>query len=241
MNKDEVLNVDKDIIASWMEAGMIQVPSILLSKYKQIGLSEKELVLLLHIQFFIEEGNEFPTPEQLSERMAATSRECSEMLGKLLQLRLIAIEDGMSEDQIRYEKYSLKPLWIRLAEELSADKKQKHVKSVLQDEQDLYTVFEQEFGRPLSPMECENLAMWLDEDQQDPAIIKAALREAVISGKLNFRYIDRILFNWKKNGVKTIEQARLHGMQFRQRSKHGSKTISNEPSDTVPFYNWLEQ
>ena len=131
---------------------------------------------------------------------------------------------------------------LRLAEELSAEIKQQDLESYLHDEHDLYTVFEQEFGRPLSPMECENLAMWLDEDNQDPAIIKAALREAVIAGKLNFRYIDRILFNWKKNGIQTIEQARMHGIQFRQRiSKQGPKAISNEPSNTIPFYNWLDQ
>ncbi|MFS0645036.1 DnaD domain-containing protein [Siminovitchia sp. 179-K 8D1 HS] len=242
MKKDEVLNVDKEIIVSWMEAGMIQLPGILLSKYRQIGLDEKELVLLLHIQFFIEGGNGFPTPEQLSERMTISAGECSAMLRKLVQMQLIAIEEGLSEDKIRFEKYSLKPLWIRLAEELSAEKKQQNLENTLHDEHDLYTVFEQEFGRPLSPMECENLAMWLDEDHQDPAIIKAALREAVISGKLNFRYIDRILFNWKKNGIKTIEQARMHGIQFRQKTaKQGPKTISNEPSNTIPFYNWLEQ
>ena len=50
--------------------------------------------------------------------------------------------------------------------------------------------------------------MWIDDDHHDPVIIKSALREAVISGKLNFRYIDRILFDWKKNGIKTIEQAK---------------------------------
>lgn len=234
--------MDKEIFVSWMEAGIIPIPVVLLGKYRQIGLDEKELVLLLHIQFFIKEGNEFPTPEQLCERMTITAGECSAMLRKLVQMQLIAIEEGISEEKIRFEKYSLKPLWIRLAEELSAEKKQQDLENTLHDGHDLYTVFEQEFGRPLSPMECENLAMWLDEDNQDPAIIKAALREAVISGKLNFRYIDRILFNWKKNGIKTIEQARMQGIQFRQKTpKQGSKAVSNEPSNTIPFYNWLEQ
>ena len=61
--------------------------------------------------------------------------------------------------------------------------------------------------------------MWLDEDQHSPEIIKAALKEAVISGKLNFRYIDRILFEWKKNGIKTVEQAKEHGKKFRTETK----------------------
>jgi len=123
--------------------------------------------------------------------------------------------------------------------------KRKQEKEILdqKEETDLYTTFEREFGRPLSPFECESLAMWMDDDHHDPIIIKAALREAVISGKLNFRYIDRILFEWKKNGIKTIEQAKSYGRKFRQH-QNAQKTGKEEPkvsANPVPFYNWLEQ
>jgi DNA replication protein len=110
-------------------------------------------------------------------------------------------------------------------------------------EADVYTCFEKEFGRPLSPFECETLSMWLDDDNHEPVIIKAALREAVISGKLNFRYIDRILFEWKRNGIKTIEQAKSYGQRFRphqtqQKENNGGATGQQK---SLPFYNWLEQ
>jgi DNA replication protein len=104
----------------------------------------------------------------------------------------------------------------------------------------LYTIFEQEFGRPLSPFECETLAMWMDDDHE-PEVIKAALREAVISGKLNFRYIDRILFEWKKNGIKTREQAREQTQKFRAYQRRDRKIESTPSVNDVPFYNWLEQ
>ena len=42
-----------------------------------MGLNEYELVLLLQLQFFIEKGNEFPTPSQLAERMTIQNTECS--------------------------------------------------------------------------------------------------------------------------------------------------------------------
>ena len=119
------------------------------------------------------------------------------------------------------------------------DRKQKDLENILLDEQDIYSTFEKEFGRPLSPMECESLAMWIDQDGQDPTIIKAALREAVMSGTINFRYIDRILFEWKKNGINTLEQARVHGLKFRQKTRQSKP--STQSSDAVPFYNWLEQ
>lgn len=98
----------------------------------------------------------------------------------------------------------------------------------------LYTIFEEEFARPLSPLECETLAIWQDQDQHDAQLIKHALKEAVLSGKLSFRYIDRILFEWKKNGLKTVEQAKIHSQKFRR-----VQAKQNEPQKEykrqVPF------
>ncbi|MBS4217335.1 DnaD domain-containing protein [Bacillus sp. FJAT-49711] len=231
--------MDKDLMVSWIEAGMIQVPYLLMSKYREIGLDEKELVVLLHIISFMEKGNEFPTPEQIAERMTITGSECTSILRRLVQMEIIKIEKDFSDDEVRFERYSLSLLWIKLADLLITEKKQLALETVFQEEKDIYSTFEQEFGRPLSPLECESLAMWIDQDGQDPIIIKAALREAVMSGTVNFRYIDRILFEWKKNGITTIEQAKVHSLKYRQKSRQPNK--QSKSSNTVPFYNWLEQ
>ncbi|WP_431804932.1 DnaD domain-containing protein [Halobacillus andaensis] len=103
-------------------------------------------------------------------------------------------------------------------------------------------MFEQEFGRPLSPFEIENINIWLDQEEQEPALIKAALREAVLMGKLNFKYIDRILREWKRKGIQTVEQARQHGKKFRQgQVKNTSSTKSPVKRDVSLYYNWLEE
>jgi DNA replication protein len=232
----------KSNILSWLQEGNITIPTILLSEYRNLKLNEYELVLLLNIIAFLEKGNEFPTPEELSSRMTISVSECNEMLRKLVQKGYIEIIDEYSSDGIRFEKYSVFPLWEKLIEQFLRKNKTNQELSKKSEETDLYTCFEKEFGRPLSPFECETLGMWMDDDHHDPIIIKAALREAVMSGKLNFRYIDRILFEWKKNGIKTIEQAKNHGRKFRQKQTQNRHT-QEEPqqSPSVPFYNWLEQ
>lgn len=230
-------------ILKWVQEGNISIPTALLTFYKQMGLNEEELVLLLHVFSFLEKGNDFPTPTEISSRMTVSSTKCSDILRKLIQKGFITIEEGCSENGIRFEKYSMKPLWEKLILEFLLNEKDEKKEQQQKNETDLYTIFEQEFGRPLSPFECESLAMWLDDDRHEPLIIKAALREAVISGKLNFRYIDRILFEWKKNGIKTIEQAKSYGNKFRQYQNQQHKGNTAEPTnrpEAVPFYNWLE-
>ncbi|MGG2989834.1 DnaD domain-containing protein [Geobacillus stearothermophilus] len=233
--------MEKKKVAEWLAQGSVAVPKLLLNHYKKLGLSEAELVLLLHMQSFFEQGITFPTPAELAERMTVPAAECMEMMRRLLRKGMVAIEEHTDERGIRSEKYTLEPLWEQLVHHLYAEAAKDECGGQ-QEEESLYTVFEQEFGRPLSPFECETLAMWIDQDGHEPAIIKAALREAVLSGKLNFRYIDRILFEWKKNGIRTIEQAHDYGKKFRKPKPlaRPAKQETGEFKQTIPFFNWLD-
>lgn len=232
--------MSKTNLLKWLKEGQITIPAALLSQYKSMNLDEYELLVVLQIIFHFEKGNEFPTPVELSSSMTISASDCSDILRRLIQKGMMKIDDGFTNDGIRFEKYSLEPLWEKLIEQFLLQEKRKIAENNKQDETNLYTVFEQEFGRPLSPFECETLSLWIDQDHHDPIIIKSALREAVISGKLNFRYIDRILFEWKKNGIKTIEQAKSYGRKFRQHQK-GTQKEEQKKSDSLPFYNWLDQ
>ncbi|MNI86948.1 DNA replication protein DnaD [compost metagenome] len=67
-------------------------------------------------------------------------------------------------------------------------------------------------------MELEMISGWLDQDRFPEDLILAALKEAVFAGKVHFRYIDRILLEWQRNRVLTVEQAKEHRQKFRGRS-----------------------
>ncbi|MBD1381668.1 DnaD domain-containing protein [Metabacillus arenae] len=226
---------------SIVDSGSISIPGILFEHYADLGLSETEIMILLKIKSQLEKGSYFPTPDELANNMSIASESCMNSIRLLIKRGFLDIEE-FDQSGILHERYSLYPLWNKLYKYFL--QKDQPAKEKEETEKSLYTVFEQEFGRPLSPFECESLTIWLDQDYHDPVIIKTALREAVISGKLNFRYIDRILFEWKKNGVQTIEQARIHSRKFRQYQTKSSSSEGNESTDEykrkVPFYNWLE-
>ncbi|HWO95168.1 MAG TPA: DnaD domain-containing protein [Bacillus sp. (in: firmicutes)] len=233
--------MDKEKFIEWMEQGTVSIPKLLMTHYAKLGLNETELMTLLHIHMALEGGNAFPTPEEISSQMSISTGTCMEVLRGLLQRGFLAIEQHNQASFIT-ERYTLKPLWETLLHSLFKESQENKKEQQVQLEVNLYTVFEKEFGRPLSPFECETLTMWQDQDHHDPIIIKAALREAVMSGKLNFRYIDRILFEWKKNGIKTIEQARSYGRKFRQHQQTKKNTSEQAVQNpTIPFFNWLEQ
>ncbi|WP_409301334.1 DnaD domain-containing protein [Peribacillus sp. SCS-155] len=229
----------KDKLLSWLNEGSITIPAFLLSHYKIMGLNEQEVMLLLQLQNFTDKGNGFPTPQQLTSVMTFQETECLFIIQRLIQRGFIEIQEEYT-DSIRHERYSIDPFYSKMIDCFLKVTKEKQETQDEAEGESLYTVFESEFGRPLSPFECETLAMWM-EDNHHPDIIKAALREAVISGKINFRYIDRILFEWKKNGIKTLEQAKSHGQKFRMHQKRTKRLEPAVSGKEVPFYNWLEQ
>lgn len=228
----------KNQLLTWIQEGNVSIPSFLFVHYADMGLNEQELVLLMQMQHYQKEGNHFPTPDQISERMSISAIECTNMLRKLIQRGFLEIKEELSEENVLSETYSLLPLQQKLVDHFLSKQNLEKAVNKQEEERSLYTIFEQEFGRPLSPFECETLGMWIDDDHHDSNIIKSALREAVISGKLNFRYIDRILFEWKKNGIRTVDQARAYGEKFRTYQKREKK--QQVSGNDIPFYNWLE-
>jgi DNA replication protein len=235
--------MNKNMMLSWMKAGHLSVPKLLIKHYHQIGLDEKQFVVLLHVYMSTEEGCLFPTPEDLGENLSFTPNQCGELLSQLLTRGYLQIEQFQDESNIRFETYSFDCLWEKLIYFLFEEEEKVMETQKESEEKNSYSLFEQEFGRPLSPIECETLKMWIDEDGHSFVLIKAALREAVVSSKLSFRYIDRILFEWKKNGIKTLEQAKTYGEKFRktQQQKPRNPSEKRGQAASYPAYNWLEQ
>jgi DNA replication protein len=247
--------------AKWMNKGSASIPYVLLENYKKLHLSDAEMMLIIHLHSFAGEGYQFPRIEQFQERMTCSENELMKMLNHLRKEGFIDINSSLDPEGIMMEVYSLEPLWEKLmkfvsfstgvsAEQEVAATKDTYPawptdidpnEDVQKLEGEIYRRFEQEFGRALSPMECETITLWFDEDGYDSHLIFLALREAVISNKLSLRYIDRILFEWQKNGISTPEQVREHSKKFRQ--PQASKTKPKDKSQQVEFsfYNWLEK
>lgn len=96
------------------------------------------------------------------------------------------------------------------------------------NDSNIYSIFEKELARPLSPIEYELINGWLECNYKE-GIILAALKEAVFNGVNNFRYIDKILFEWNKKGIDSLEKVEKNKKEFKK----------EENNIEVPDYDWL--
>lgn len=221
-----------DGVAYGMAMGSVQLPYALLRYHARLGLSEGEMLLIQHLLGFQQvEGNEFPTLQELADRMGIMPDEVAKRLQRLMKEGFLRIDEGMDAVQdIQYERYNLIGLYTILAQCLSDDRTAALPKSSVRsrsmenalnpsaeehEEKNIFRIFEKEFGRPLSPMELERISSWLDQDRYPDELILLALKEAVFAGKVHFTYIDRILLEWSRNRVRTPQDVKAYAARFR--------------------------
>lgn len=216
-------------ISFGMEVGTVNLPYALLSHYRKLRLSDTEAMLLIQLLAFQQvEHNDFPSIDELEQRMGTSTGTVSSIIRRLMKDGWITIDEDNDETTgIHSERYNLSGIFDRLgqciAEERAAARKNmrgQEVPAQQQEEQErnLFVIFEKEFARPLSPMECETISGWLDQDGYPEELILLSLKEAVFAGKVHFRYIDRILLEWSRNRVQTAEDAKAYAQKFRGRS-----------------------
>ena len=223
----------------WLEQQQVLIPQLLFQHYKAISMTDEEALVIMHLIAFQTEGTSFPTPQQLMQRSTLSTNAISTILQRLMQKGLLEIAQMKDQKGIIYETFSLYPLWERLTERVQLDEQEIIEQKETNEEGELFSMFEAEFGRLFSPMEIETIGKWLDEDGHSVALIKQALKEAVLAGKMSLKYIDRILFEWQKKNIQTPQQAQEQTNQFREKTY--TPPVSQEPFvDEVPFYNWLE-
>lgn len=213
-------------ISFGLEAAMVNIPHALFVHYRRLHLDEREVMLLVQLLSFKQvEHNDFPSIDQLELRMGTAPGELSPVIRRLMKEGWFSIDELVDESTgIRSERYNLSGMYEKLGQCLAeqraaagrpAEEQVPVPKPKEGQAQNIFVIFEREFARPLSPMECETISGWVDQDGYPEDLILLALKEAVFAGKVHFRYIDRILLEWSRNRVKTVEDAKAHIQKFR--------------------------
>lgn len=129
--------------------------------------------------------------ENIKDKLGFDDEKTYNTFSSLLNKKYIEIEVTNNNNSGVLEKVKLEPLYDRLALN----------KKIETNETDLYSLFERELGRTLSSFEYELINKWI-EDGVSENTIKEALKEAILNNVRSFKYIDKIIYDWTKNGTK---------------------------------------
>lgn len=198
----------------------IIVPRILFNNYRRLNITEEELIIIMLIITF---GNKIEyNPDIFVKELNIDRHKVMGIISNLIEKNILSLE--VVKNGRKTEEYiSISLLYdklLNIIKDVSIDK--------TKIDTSIFSVFENELGRLLSPMELEQIKEWVTTYKSDDLII-SALKEAVLNGVSNFRYIDAILNEWNKRGYRNKDDI------MKDRNNYRKKKDNIEVFDT----DWL--
>lgn len=197
------------------------VDKCVLKGAKQMNLDANSLILLIY--FLNQKNKEIFNYKKILDDLGFSEKELLDSISVLKDKKLLSILMEKNESGILEEKVDVSSYYEILFSFLLDDDK------TSSDGKDLYDSFEREFGRTLSPMEYEIINNWL-EQKISHELILAALKESVFNGVNNLRYVDKILYEWNKKGIKKASDI-----------LDKEKKKEEEKQETYYEYDWLNE
>lgn len=209
--------------------GNMVIPIYFLQHYKEFKLNMEEFVFLMYLYNL---GNKFLfDPGKFSDELNLELAEIMNFISILTDKHLIRVEVLKNEKGLMEELVILDEFYNKLSL-IAIDE----VNSVSNSENsNIFEIIEKEFGRTLSPIEYEIIKAWLDNGMGEE-LIKEAIKEATLNNVSNLRYIDKILYEWGKAGIKTAADVEKNK---KKRKDIQAQQVENIDMDIVDW-NWFD-
>ena len=215
------------------KSGNLVLPSALLLHYNQLFSSSEDFLVW---QFFYLQNTTALgelSPSQIAEKIGKNVTEVNQAISRLtekglLQYRTIELN---GEIEVIFDA----TLALERLDQLFEKQAPNQVQSAPNDLKSLVDTFQQELGRLLSPFEIEDLEKILKEDGTSADLVKEALREAVLNGKPNWKYIQAILRNWRHEGIKSVAQVEAKRLE-REASNPQNVQVSSDFKNAMDLW-----
>ncbi len=188
---------------------------------RKMKLDTDSLILLIYL--LNGENNQLFNYKKILKELDFSEKELLSAISQLKEKKILSIVMQKDDNGILEERLNINSFYEILVSKLLDDTE------TAGSENDLFGIFEKEFGRTLSPMEYDIINDWTESKISKDLII-AALKEAVFNGVSNLRYVDKILYEWNKKGIKNVSDI-----------EKKNKKQEDEKSGTYYEYDWLNE
>lgn len=211
----DMINIIKD--------GNLVIPMYLLKNYKKFNLKMDEFIFMMYL-YNIGNNSIFDV-SRYSNDLDIKDKDIMKIISVLVDKGYLKIDSIKNDKNVREEIININGFYDKLSL-IMMDKKE-------EKDDNIFSLIEKEFGRTLSSMEYEIVKAWLEANISDE-LISLALKEAVYNGVFNLRYIDKILYEWSKKGIKNSKDVEKAKKKFKDDK---NKDIDLELVD----WNWFDE
>ncbi len=197
---------------------MLAIPAALILEYRQLGINERELTILLQIIAFKQtEANDYPSVEVLAAQSGLSEEMVLEIISSLMDKRILG-----EEVVLQGKANSMATVFVLtgLLKQLHKLKRKKQGRQ-LENSPELVRV-EQYLGRLLTSNEIDNINLWLHKYDYSFELVCAAL-ELTPDKKHFVSYVSTVLKDWKKQGISTTLEANDYAQN--KRGQQGKNVV----------------
>ena len=199
------------------------IPRIIINNYKKLIITEEELIILI---FIIDYGVDLEyNPSIFVQELNIDKYKVLELINSLKEKNILTILIKKENKKVSSEYISLQPLYDKIMN-IVMDNKEKQIEI----DENIYSIFENELGRTLSPLEYEKIKEMVTSYGQE--LVVEALKEAVYNRANNLRYIETILSEWNKKGYKSKADILKDRENYRKKKTDNIK---------LPDIDWLNE
>lgn len=217
--------MDKKIIELY-KSGNVVIPLYLLKNRDKLKLELDEFIILMYL--YNKGDNSLFNPTEISEDLNISVKDVMKYISVLTDKKCIRVSVLKNDKNILEDRIDLSDFYNKVSLIV--------VNSINENRQEensgIFEFIEKEFGRTLSPMESEIIKSWLENGNSEE-IVREAVKEATFNGVSNLRYIDKILYEWEKKGIKTKEDVEKNKENHRKKDKESSQ-------EEIFDYNWFD-
>lgn len=213
--------------------GNVVIPAALLFRYKELFSSADDFLIW---QFFFYQNTshlESLAPSEVAQATGKTVAQVNQAIENLQESGLLEFKTISIAGEIEMIFDALPAL-----EKLDVLLEPKQPVEMVRTENDLKTLvgdFERELGRFLSPFEIEDLQKTVEDDKTSVDLVRTALKEAVFNNKTNWKYIQAILRNWRREGITTVAQVEAKNIE-RDIQNPKNVTVSSDFLDAMNLW-----
>jgi len=215
------------VLMDVFKSGNIVVPIFFLKKFKEFKLEMDEFVFLMYLYNL--GNNALFDPNKYADELELDASKCMNYIGVLTDKGFISVDvakndKGLMEEVINLDLFFNKLALLEISDSSNAT-----------SDSNVYDIIEQEFGRTLSPIEYEIIKAWLENNISEE-LIKEAVKEATFNGVSNLRYIDKILYEWGKAGIKDASDVE----KMRKKRNNKGDADTKEVDIDIVDWNWFD-
>lgn len=176
------------------EDGFLNYHALLMKFYKQLEMTEEELVVMLKV-LDLYKINKKVRNSKVAAELGMKKQDVESIINNLMIKKIYAIIIETNENGLTEEKVFLESLFNKIEDCYKSET----ILKVENDLKELVSSFEREFNRTLTPYEYNIIEEFVTKDGFTIPEIKSALKKAVMQQKITLSFIEQLLLKSRRS------------------------------------------